>query len=75
MIAFAVGKYYDSDDVGKVYTITLDKGFELRGEITHENADVRRMLFMDENLYGVSESIVSAHNINNVELIKKINIK
>ena len=24
------------------------------------------MLFMDENLYGVSESIVSAHNINNV---------
>lgn len=75
LIAFAVGKYYNSNDIGKVYTITLDKGFELRGEITHENADVRRMLYMDENLYGVSESVVSAHNINNVELIKQINIK
>lgn len=74
LIAFAVGNYYRSDDVGKVYTITLNKGFELRGEITHENEDVRRMLYMDENLYGVSESIVSAHNINNVELIKKITI-
>jgi len=74
LIAFAVGKYYNSNDIGKVYTITLDKGFELRGEIVHENADVRRMLYMDENLYGVSERTVSAHNINNVELINQIKI-
>ena len=76
LIAFAVGKYgkNNGNKFGNVYTITLDKGFELRGEITHENADVRRMLYMDENLYGVSERNVSAHNINNVQLINKIKI-
>lgn len=74
LIAFSVGNYYwknDNNKVGKVYTITTENGFELRGEIKHE-ADVARMLFMDDVLYGVSEECVSAHDINSVELINEV---
>jgi len=77
LIAFSVGDYYwkkgNSNKVGKVYTITTENGFELRGEIEHI-VDVNRMLFMDDILYGVSEVSVSAHDINSVELLKEIEL-
>ncbi len=73
LIAFAVGDYSKDSDVGKVYTITLENGFELRGEIKHKD-DVSRMLFMDDVLYGVSEKTVSAHDIKTVEEIKSIEL-
>ena len=77
LIAFSVGDYYwrnnKNNKVGKVYTITTENGFELRGEIEHTK-DVDRMLYMDDVLYGVSEAGVSAHNISNVELINKIEL-
>ena len=74
MIAFPVGNYNVSKrDVGKVYTINLDEGFKLRGEINH-NSDVERMLFMDDVLYGVSSTKVSAHDINNISELNKIDI-
>jgi uncharacterized secreted protein with C-terminal beta-propeller domain len=75
LIAFAVGSYWyiDGSDVGKVYTITLDKGFELRGDIKHKD-DVTRMLFMDDTLYGVSEKTISAHDIETIKEIKSIGI-
>lgn len=77
LIAFPVGSYVwskdKSTDVGKVYTINLDDGFKLRGEIKH-SSDIERMLFMDDILYGVSSTNVSAHDINSVNELNKIDI-
>lgn len=80
LLAFSVGDYnftYNSKNnkskIGKVYTINLSNGFTLRGEITH-SSDVNRMLFMDDVLYGVSESNVSAHDINTIEELNRIDI-
>ena len=72
LIAFSVGNYR-TDKVGKVFTIDLEKVFVLRGDIKH-NSDVARMLYMDDVLYGVSETNVSAHNINTVEELNRIDL-
>lgn len=77
LIAFPVGDYSwrnnKSPKFGKVYTVNLDDGFILRGDIKH-SSDVERMLFMDDVLYGVSSTQVSAHDINNVSELNKIEI-
>jgi len=75
LIAFSVGDYRKNSNskVGKIYTINLDEGFILRGEIKHA-LDVNRMLYMDDVIYGVSETKVSAHNINTIEELNSINI-
>jgi len=72
LIAFSVGDYR-SNKIGKVYTINLEDGFALRGEIKHAS-DVSRMLYMDDVLYGVSVSEVSAHDINSVNELNRIEI-
>lgn len=72
LIAFSTGNY-GSNKVGKVYTINLEDGFTLRGEIKHKS-DVNRMLYMDDILYGVSDKNVSAHDINSVKELNKIDI-
>ena len=77
LIAFPVGDYSWRNNisykVGKVYTVNLDDGFVLRGEIKH-NSDIDRMLYMDEVLYGVSATNVSAHDINSIDELNKIEI-
>ena len=77
LIAFSVGDYSyrknSSAKVGKVYTINLSEGFTLRGEIKH-SSDVNRMLYMDNILYGVSNSNVSAHDIDTVNELNRIDI-
>lgn len=71
LIAFSVGDCYrENNRVGKIYTITTENGFELRGEIEHTK-NVNRMLYIADVLYGVSEDNISAHNISNVELINE----
>lgn len=72
LIAFSVGNY-NSNKVGKAYTINLEDGFVLRGEINHDT-DVNRMLYMDNVLYGVSEDSVSAHDIKTIEELNRIDI-
>jgi len=72
LIAFSSGNYR-SDKAGKVYTINLEDGFTLRGEIKHAS-DVNRMLYMDDILYGVSDKNVSAHDINSIKELNKIDI-
>ena len=72
LIAFSSGNYRESK-VGKVYTVNLEDGFTLRGEIKH-TSDVNRMLYMDDILYGVSDKNVSAHDINSVKELNKIEI-
>lgn len=76
---------------GIVYTIDLEKGFQLRGKVTHyENNDafktageyfygnpglnVQRLLYIGDNLYAVSQDVVSAYQLSNVAPIKKIDI-
>ena len=76
MIAFSVGKYAwreDNKKIGKVYSINLENGFSLRGEIKHEQ-DVKRMLYIGDVLYGVSDSNVSAHDIKTVNELNKVSL-
>lgn len=77
LIAFPVGSWYKKsnnyNDVGMVYTINLDEGFSLRGKIEHDT-DIKRMIFMDDVLYGISSGSVSAHNINDITELNKIDI-
>lgn len=72
LIAFSVGKYR-GNKVGKVYSISLSDGFTLRGDINH-STDVDRMLYMDDILYGVSSSNISAHDIKSLEELNRISI-
>lgn len=77
LIAFPVGSWFKKsnnyNDVGMVYTINLDEGFSLRGKIEHDT-DIKRMIFMDDVLYGISSGSVSAHNINDITELNKIDI-
>lgn len=73
-----------------VYRINLDEGFKLKGIITHENSlknkyntskyyykdyKLLRGLYIDNNLYTVSESAIKVNNLDSLELIKEIKIK
>ena len=73
-----------------VYNINLEEGFKLKGIITHEkslknkyntsnyyynNSKLLRGLYIDNNLYTVSESAIKVNNLDTLELIKEIKIK
>ena len=70
-----------------VYNINLEEGFKLKGIITHEkslknipnyyynNSKLLRGLYIDNNLYTVSESAIKVNNLDSLELIKEIKIK
>ncbi len=64
-----------------VYNVSLDKGFELRGKISHYtenevkdkagyywsgNSDIQRALYIGEYLYTVSQSMVRANNLSDL---------
>lgn len=72
-----------------VYRINLDEGFKLKGIITHENSfnnkfnisnyyynnsKLLRGLYIDNNLYTISESAIKVNNLDTLELIKEIKI-
>lgn len=69
-----------------VFDLTLEKGFEVKGKITHNEGDdlaywwdspnvVRRSLFMDDVLYTVSPSKIKANDLNDVSKeIKEIKL-
>jgi len=64
-----------------VYTFTLETGFILRKAITHESAQpkpavdfffdygsiIRRLLYIDANLYSVSDSKIHVHDLNTLD--------
>jgi uncharacterized secreted protein with C-terminal beta-propeller domain len=63
-----------------VYHIDL-KGFELKGIITHEKSNKNsylnrqlRGLYIDNNLYTVSEDQIKVNNLNTLEEINSINL-
>ena len=71
-----------------VYKINLTEGFNLKGVITHEKtykssnyyssyakSKLLRGLYIDNNLYTVSEDALKVNDLNSLDLIKEIKIK
>lgn len=72
-----------------VYKVNLDEGFKLKGVITHETSQktnssyfyyyadskLLRGLYIDNNLYTVSENAVKVNNLDTLEQISELKIK
>ena len=71
-----------------VYNINLEEGFNLKGLITHENTNLEnnyysyyytskmlRGMYIENNLYTVSETMLKVNNLDNLGLISEIKIK
>ena len=68
-----------------VYKVNLDDGFELKGIINHEktmrkysyynNSKLLRGLYIDNNLYTISEELIKVNRIDNLELISQLQIQ
>lgn len=71
-----------------VYNINIENGFNIKGVITHENSNknssaksyynnskLLRGLYIDDNLYTISESAVKVNNLNTLEMINELKIK
>ncbi|MEX2415612.1 MAG: beta-propeller domain-containing protein [Paenibacillaceae bacterium] len=72
-----------------VYNIDIANGFTMKGRITHisdeelnkagqywydEDKNVRRILYMDETLYTLSNSMIRAHTISDLQAVGSLNI-
>ena len=72
---------------GVVYEVDLIKGFQLKGKITHMNKEdyrkagyyyggeeksITRLLYIDKNLYSLSNSQIQVNNINTMDLLNKL---
>ena len=81
---------YDKDYISEgyfVYNIDLENGFNLKGIINHEknksnyyyyyygNSKLLRGVYIDNNLYTVSEKYVKVHNLEDLTEISNIKIK
>ena len=80
-----------SERVGEgyfVYNINLEDGFKLKGVITHEtktqknkydyyyyDSKLLRGMYIDNNLYTVSENAIKVNNLETLELISELEIK
>ena len=67
-----------------VYNINLENGFNLKGVITHEkseskysynNSKLLRGLYIEDNLYTVSEGAIKVNKLDNLDEISKISLK
>lgn len=79
---------YNKSHIGEgyfVYNINLEDGFKLKGTITHEyekksgyyyyNSKLLRGLYIDNNLFTISENAVKVNNLDTLELIDELKIK
>ena len=67
-----------------VYKITIDDGFTLKGTITHDKVNSKyaystvtkllRGLYIDDNLYTVSQSYIKVNKLENLEQISQLKI-
>lgn len=69
-----------------VYKINLDEGFKLKGTITHSGATessygyrtmtkLLRGVYIDENLYTVSENQIKVNRLDTLQLVDEINLQ
>ena len=71
-----------------VYRINTEEGFKLKGVITHETAQknnyknyyysatkLLRGMYIDNNLYTVSENAIKVNNLETLELLKELKLK
>lgn len=68
-----------------VYNINLENGFNLKGVITHEkseseysyynNSKLLRGLYIEDNLYTVSENAIKVNKLDNLDEISKLSLK
>lgn len=68
-----------------VYKINLDDGFNLKGAITHDytksnysystKTNLLRGLYIEDNLYTISESTIKVNKLDNLELIGGLNLR
>ncbi len=72
-----------------VYNVSLDKGFELKGKLSHYDvnevkdkagyywygeSDIQRILYIGENLYTISQAMVKANLINGLSEVKSLKL-
>ncbi|HEY5562444.1 MAG TPA: beta-propeller domain-containing protein [Clostridiaceae bacterium] len=64
-----------------VYSLDLNKGFNLRGTITHKadgikdySADIQRILYIKDDLYTLSNSYIKANSIMDLTEVGKVKI-
>lgn len=68
-----------------VYNINLEDGFKLKGAITHDytksnysystKTNLLRGLYIEDNLYTISESTIKVNKLDNLELIGGLNLR
>lgn len=70
-----------------VYKINVDDGFQYKGTITHENSSYKsnyysktnskllRGLYIEDNLYTVSETKIKVNNLETMDLVSELKIK
>ena len=70
-----------------VYKINLEEGFKLKGTIKHEtnnnqvkkytykSTNLLRGLYIDDNLFTVSEIAIKVNNLDTLDLVSELNIK
>ena len=72
-----------------VYNVSLDKGFELKGTVTHYSpdevksksgyywygdSDIQRVLYIGDYLYTVSQAIVKANNLSDLTDVNNVKL-
>lgn len=61
-----------------IYNIDLEKGFSLKGEIANVTdkyeENVKRIVFVNESYYTLSDSLVKVANMDTLEVIREFNI-
>ena len=91
IIAFPISiredNYKTSFQGAVVYGLTLEKGFELKGKITHRKAEenqkysydyskkVERIIYIKDNLFTLSKGLIKATNMNTMEEKGEVEIK
>ena len=68
-----------------VYKINLEDGFKLKGTITHSaekssyqyhtNSHLLRGLYIDNNLFTISEDAIQVNNLDTMDFITKLNLR
>ena len=79
LIAFPVLNYLNNREYkAMVYNIDLEKGFVLKGEIKHDSKDyknyIKRIIFANNVFYTLSDGKILASSMEDLKLIKQIDI-